>query len=348
MSADIVYRLFLIGEYFGLQGFSISLEESEISLLSQHRVSHIHSVFTYSNLPRNVRIGKHKVRGRFCLFNFVGKVEDKTDCFYMEKTENKELTSSRDLLKERVLKDYPETDFDAENAQDDLDDKVVAMLKKYDEEIEGYRSNDKKMRELFNKDPRGGRLLLGMASGADPITYLLDIFGPDIMDAMQSEEGKAKIAESHAKWAERKAAEEAGESTRMANFEQSITDLVAFADEKGMSDEEAIGMLERLNQLSEDALEGKYSRDSFDMVYKAMSYDGDIEKARSEGERDGRNAKIEERLATVNKAPEMPPSLNGQGGAVAEPTPKKTGDPMLEAMRERIRRGNTKRGTFGN
>lgn len=189
---------------------------------------------------------------------------------------------------------------------------------------------------------------MGMASGGDPITYLLDIFGPELMDAMQSEEGKAKIAESHAKWAERKAAEEAGESTRIANFEQSINDLVAFADEKGMSDEEAIGMLEKLNQLSDDALEGKYSRESFDMVYKAMSYDGDIQKARTEGERDGRNAKIEERLAKVNKAPEMPPSLSGQGGAVKEPTPKTSGDPMLDAMRERIKKGNTKRGTFGN
>lgn len=133
----------------------------------------------------------------------------------------------------------------------------------------------------------------------------------------------------------------------MANYVQSINDLVTFAGEKGMSDKEAMNMLSKLNQMADDALEGKYSRESFEMVYKAMSYDGDIQKARSEGERDGRNAKIEERLGKVNKAPDMPPSLSGQGSAVAEAKPKST-DPFLDEMRRRYERNATKKGTFGN
>lgn len=265
----------------------------------------------------------------------------------MKNIETEKVTSSRDRLLERFAKDNPDVDFNAENGQDVLFDKILSALEKYDAELEGYRTSDKKIKDLFNSDPKSGMFVTSWAAGGgDPITYLLDIFGPDIMDALQSEEGKAKVAESHAKWLERKTAEEKGEGERMQNYENSIKELVAFAEENGLSDDQAIAIFERANQIADEAMDGKYTRETFEMINKAVNYDDSIKKAREEGERDGRNTRIEEKLGKVRKNPEMPPSLGGQGAAMPEPAPKQS-DPTLDAIRREIAEGYKKKSTFG-
>lgn len=265
----------------------------------------------------------------------------------MKETNTEGVKTSRERIRERLVKEYPDTDFNAENASDVEDDSIVSLLEKYDAELEGFRSNDKKIKDLFNSDPRSGRFLVSwMASGGNPIQYLIDIFGPELQEALASEEGRAKVVESTNKYLERKAENEKGEAERMANYEQSINELTAFAEEKGLSEEQAVAVFEKVNQIAFDAIDGKYSREAYEMAYKAMHYDGDVEKARTEGEVTGRNAKIEERLGKVNKRPEMPPSLGGQGGAAPEPAPKKAVDPVMEAMREKMSKG-TKKGIFG-
>lgn len=246
------------------------------------------------------------------------------------------------------MKEFPDTDFNAENASDVESDSIVSLLEKYDAELEGYRSNDKRVLELFESDPRAGRFFVNwMASGGDPIQYIIDIFGPDVLEAMQSEEGRAKIVESSNKYLERKAENEKREAELMANYEQSVNDLTAFAEENGLSEEQAVAVFEKVNQIAYDAIDGKYSREAFEMAYKAMNYDSAVESARKEGEVTGRNAKIEERLGKGTKKPEMPPALGGQGGAAPEPAPKKGGDPTLDAMRKRVSEGPVKRGLFG-
>ena len=266
----------------------------------------------------------------------------------MKKTNTEGVTTSRDRIRERLMKEYPDTDFNAENASDVENDSIVSLLEKYDAELEGYRSNNDRVSKLFDSDPRAGRFFVNwMASGGNPIQYLLDIFGPELTEAMESEEGRAKIVESTNKYLERKAENEKGEAERMANYEQSINDLTAFAQEKGLSEEQAVSVFEKVNQIAFDAVDGKYTREAYEMEYNAMNYDGDVEKARTEGEVTGRNAKIEERLGKVNKKPEMPPSLGGQGGAVAEPAPRRGSDPVLDAMREKMAKGPGTRGTFG-
>ena len=266
----------------------------------------------------------------------------------MKETNTEGVTTSRDRIRERLMKEYPDTDFNAENASDVENDSIVSLLEKYDQELEGYRSNDKRIKDLFNQDPRSGRFLVNWAAGGgNPIQYLLDIFGPELAEALESEEGRAKIVESTNKYLERKAENEKGEAQRMANYEQSVNDLSAFAEEKGLSEEQAIAVFEKVNQIAFDVIDGKYSREAYEMAYKAMNYDSDVDTARKEGEVAGRNAKIEERLGKVAKKPEMPPALGGQGGAAPEPAPKKGGDPTLDAMRERMTKGPVKRGLFG-
>lgn len=261
--------------------------------------------------------------------------------------ETKEVTRPWDKLRERYTSKYPEKDYSGENAEDALVADILAELEDFDSragEFEEGRNQSQKMVDLFNRDPRSSRYLLALASGeGNPIDYLLDIYGPDLLEALQSEEGRAKIVESNNKWLEKKASEETTMQGRMDNYEKSINDLAAFAAEKGISDEQAVAIFEKVNQIGFDAIEGIYSRESYEMAYNAMNYSNDVEKARKEGERDGRNERIEEKLKKVSKPAEMPPTVGGQGAGVAEAKPKKAIDPFFEGVAEEVNRGYKKK-----
>lgn len=242
----------------------------------------------------------------------------------MEVTDNKQVTTARDRVRTRMSERYPDKVFDGENATDDLDELIASEYETSAAELEASRTNNKKMVDLFNKNPREARFLLRLATeqDANPISILIEMYGPDILDALQSEEGKAKISEATALYLETKAKEEAGEQERMANYEQSVKDIAAFADEKGLTDEQALAVFEKINQIGFDVIEGKYTREAMQMAYDAMNFGTAVENARMEGERDGRNAKIEEKLAKVEKPAEMPPAVGGQGASVSEGAPK--------------------------
>ena len=248
----------------------------------------------------------------------------------MKETETQEVKTPRMRLSERLGKEYPDVDFGADNATDVADEKLAELLDKYDAELEGFRSNDERVKKLFDSDPRSGRFFVNwMASGGNPIQYLLDIFGPELTEALESEEGRARIVESTNKYLERKAEHEKGEAQRMANYEQSINDLTAFAEEKGISEEQAVAVFEKVNQIAFDVIDGRYTREAYEMAYNAMNYSADVESARKEGEVAGRNAKIQERLAKVEKPAEMPPAVGGQGAPAPEQTPKKRKNDMF-------------------
>lgn len=240
--------------------------------------------------------------------------------------ETKEVTRPWDSLRNRYAEKNPDKDYSGENAEDALVADILAELEGYDArlaEFEEGQMQSKKMVDLFNRDPRSSRFMLALASGeGNPIDYLLDIYGPDLLDALQSDEGRAKIVESNNKWLEKKASEESTMQARMDNYEKSIADLVAFADEMGLSDDQAVAIFEKVNQIGFDAIEGIYSRESFQMAYDAMNYATDVETARKEGERDGRNERIEEKLKKVTAPAEIPPTVGGQGVGMAEKKPK--------------------------
>lgn len=238
----------------------------------------------------------------------------------MAETEN--IKKPWDKLRERYVSKNPEKEYGDGYASDALVADILAELEDYDAragEFEENKAQSQKMVELFNRDPRSSRYLIALASGeGNPIDYLLDIYGPDLLDALQSEEGRAKVVESNNKWLEKKAEEESTMQGRMDNYEKSITTLAEFAKEKGLSDEQAVGIFEKVNQIGFDAIEGIYTRESFEMAYDAMHYSADVEQARKEGEVAGKNQKIEEKLAKVKTPVDMPPSVGGQGAGVPE------------------------------
>lgn len=262
-------------------------------------------------------------------------------------TETKEVTRPMDKLRDRYVSRNPEKDYGGENAEDALVADVLAELEGFDARLAEFdegRRQSQKMVDLFNRDPRSSRFLIALASGeGNPIDYLLDIYGPDLLDALQSEEGRAKLVDSNNKWLERKASEDSTMQARMDNYEKSVADLAAFAEEKGLSDEQAVAIFEKVNQIGFDAIEGLFTRESYEMAYNAMNYANDVEQARKEGERDGRNERIEEKLKKVAKPADMPPTVGGQGAGVAETKPRKAVDPFFEGVADEVSRGYGKK-----
>lgn len=265
----------------------------------------------------------------------------------MKKSENKEVTTARSRVGASMSEKYPDKVFDGENATDDLDELIASEYETMASELETSRANGKKVVDLFNRDPKQAQLLMMMAESEDanPISLIVEMYGPDIIEAMESEEGKAMISEATAKYLERKATEEAGEQERMENYEKSVKDIAAFADEKGLTDEQATALFEKISQIGFDVIEGKYTREAMQMAYDAMNFSTAVESARKEGERDGRNARIEEKLAKVNKPADMPPAVGGQGATVPEPRPVQR-DAFFDSVRDEVSRGYGQKSAF--
>ena len=266
----------------------------------------------------------------------------------MEKTETEKVTTSRDRIREMMRSRYPDRTFEGDNEHDELDDLVVSELERNGRELDELRTANQQIVDLFNRDPLTGEYLMRRAAAQDtnPIGVMLDMFGPDLLDAMQSDEGRAKISEATAKHMERKAKEQAGEQERADNYEKSIKGLVAFADEHGLSKEQAAEIFDKINQIGWDITEGIYSRETIQMVYDGMNFSSAVEKARAEGERDGRNARIDERLTKVKKPIDMPPSVTGRGGSVPEATAPAPKDSFFDGIRDEVSRGYGRKSTF--
>lgn len=231
----------------------------------------------------------------------------------MKQTENQTVRSSRDRMKERYSKKYPDRNFNDANAQSAIDDLAWEDIEGMETRLEEYESHSKKLTDLFRGNPKAGQMFIHMANGGDPIQYFVENFGDEFMDAMGSEEGKKAFVESHDKWLNKLADSKRLDEEAERNFAESIKSLQRFQEEKGLSDEEAIAVFEKVHKIGTDMVLGIYSPESLLMAYNAMNYDGDVKRAHAEGEVAGKNAKIEEKLRKARRPEQMPPSLAGAG-----------------------------------
>lgn len=247
----------------------------------------------------------------------------------MEGTENQKVLSSREKMKDRYSKRYPDRDFNAENEQNAIDDLAWEDIEGMESMLGEYETNSKRLVDLFSENPKAGQMFMHMAGGGNPIQYFIENFGDEFIDAMNSEEGKQAFLESHDKWLKKMSDSKKLDEERDANYAKSIEALQAFRDEKGLTDEQAIDVFKRLNQVGEEMVMGIYTPESFQMAYNAMNYDKDVQSAREEGEVNGRNSRIEERLRKGKRPDNMPPSL---AGGAADPVSKRP----VESKPERV------------
>lgn len=241
----------------------------------------------------------------------------------MEKSENQEVKKSRELLKSRLSKRFPERKFvgeDGNDAQDAIDDSLEEMINEYESTASEHKAHSKRLTDLFYGDPRAAKLFMNWASGGNLMENLIETYGDDFRNALDSEEGRGKFIDAHNRWMEKVAKDNEANKEADENFAQSIKTLDAFQQKHNLSDEDAIAVFDKVHKMYSDAVRGIYSEESFLMALNAINHDSDVASARVEGEIAGRNAKIKEKVKSGDDM-KLPPSLSGQGAAIRESRP---------------------------
>lgn len=221
----------------------------------------------------------------------------------MDELEDKSVISNRDKFAERIKSKHPDKEFADDDAlfgqaHDDYDD--------YENKYNSLKADEQKFGDLFSNDPRSARFFMDWKGGADPVINLVRMYGDDIREALDDPEKLDELEEARNEFLEKVKSEKKAQDEWEKKSKESFATADAWADSKGMSDEEFNKVLETLSQIAGDFLVGKFTAETLDMVSKALKYDNDVEQAQLEGEVAGRNAKIDEKLRKSKQGDGVP------------------------------------------
>ena len=201
-----------------------------------------------------------------------------------------------------------------------MEQAILDMMTESEARIAENDSKNAQLVNLFASDPVSAEFVSKWAETGDPRKALIETFGDDL-EELSTEEGRSKFSEDLQGWRDRRAENDRMNEEADANWQQSLSDLDAWGNEKGMDDDQKAAVILRLIKIASEGLMNKYGREDFEMVYKETNYDSAVASARSEGEIAGRNAKIAETRRERSAANTMPPSPSGQGIRAREPRP---------------------------
>ena len=245
----------------------------------------------------------------------------------MAEIDNQEVKSRRDSMVERLKGKYPDKDFADDEAiygqiSDDYDD--------YDNQLNTYRDHEEKLANMFNSDPRSAQFLSNWAHGDDPAVALMRMYGEEIRERLDDPEFQEQIAAANKEYVERVAKNNELEEQYKTNIEETKNTVDQFQADNGLSDEEVDEVMEFLQGIFQDAIVGKFSRESMDMAYKAINHDTDVEAAADEAEVRGRNSRIEEKLRKRNDSD----GLAALDGANNTPSQQRGSNSIFDVARD--------------
>ncbi len=228
--------------------------------------------------------------------------------------EPQEVKSKRDLVGERLKTKYPDREYADDEAlfgqiNDDYDEYENTLKEKTDAE--------NKLTNMFSEYPHSARFISDMANGTNPWVAMVEQLGMDgITDIFENPKYKEELAKAQEEHVKRLTKANDLEKEYNTNLSASLEMLQAAQEELGLSDEQVDQAVDLLMAIANDAIVGKFSRESFDMALKALNHDTDMAAAREEGAVEGRNAKIEEKLRKP-KSSDGVPMLGGSNNAPA-------------------------------
>ncbi len=239
----------------------------------------------------------------------------------MAETNNQEVKSKRDLLRERMLKRNPELNVeDPEAMSGDISD----YLDELDGQLNGYKEHEAKLTNMMNTDPRSAYLLASLDNGEDLILSLVKLLGTNIRDILDDPDSEASK-----EYARRAADGMKHDAETEANIEETKKIIAAWQEENGLSDEEGNAVLDFLQGVLEDGMDGKVSQESLNMGLKAIRHDEDVAEAADAAEIRGKNARVKEELRKRKETD----GISALDGTPNTPKPKRQKS-ILELARE--------------
>lgn len=263
----------------------------------------------------------------------------------MEKNDNSQVKSKRDLLRERLQGRYPDKDFSDDEAflgqiSDDFDAN--------DKELAGYKDREKAFSDIFTADPRSASFITDWRKGEDPTIGLIRRFGTDIKEAIDDPDMQEQIAEANKEYVERVTESKKLDEEYNQNIKATLEYLEQLQKERKLADDQIDDAMEFLIGIVHDGIIGKFSPETIDMAIKALNHDTDVEDAAHAGEVKGRNSKINETLRR-GKRGDGTPQLDGQNNRGGGGQPRKSlgaldnfaeGDDIWTRGGEKRRRAN--------
>lgn len=224
--------------------------------------------------------------------------------------DNKAVGSKRDAMLERMKSRYPDEQFDDD---EQLFGRINDDYDQYDNELAGYKEREGKFSDMFTSDPRSARLMMDWKNGTDPAVALVRLYGQDIKDAIDDPDKQEAIAEANKEYMERVAKEQQYEEEYSSNLAESLKLLEKKQQEKGLTDEQIDDAMAWFIGVAKDAMLGKFSPETIEMIIKAQNYDNDVAQASEEGEVRGKNTKIKETLRKPTRG-DGTAQLDGKNG----------------------------------
>lgn len=221
------------------------------------------------------------------------------------------MPSKRDALRDRLKKKYPDKNFD--------DDEVLAgqISDDYDatdKELGEYRERERQLGEMFDSDPRSASFLMEWKNGKNPVTLLVEQFGMDFLEYMDDPEHQEELAQAQKEYLDRVANEKKLEDEYQKNLESSLNAIDKAQEENGWDDDFVNNGFKKVFDIVNDAINGKISPETIQLLNDGDSHDDDVAKAGEEGEVRGRNAKITNTLRKGKKG-DGTPHLGGGAGS---------------------------------
>lgn len=229
--------------------------------------------------------------------------------------EPQKVKSKRDLVGERLRTKHPDREYADDEAlfgqiNDDYDEYENTLKEKTDAE--------NKLTNMFSQYPHSARFISDMASGVNPWVAMVEQLGMDgITDIFENPKYKEELAKAQEEHVKRLTKANDLEKEYQTNLTASLEMLRQAQEEQGLTDEQIDQAVDLLMAIANDAIIGKFTRESFDMALKALNHDADIESAREEGAIEGRNTKIEEKLRKPTRSSDGVPMLGGTNNAPA-------------------------------
>lgn len=137
---------------------------------------------------------------------------------------------------------------------------------------------------------------------------------------MLTEEGRMAYKKEKAAQKERRAKAKAEAAEIEGNIKVAETELTKFAEENGLNDDEVSGFIQFMTSTIGDKLnKGKMDMEFYEMMYRLMNYDKDIEAAREAGRREGMNAGMSSKARRKTTGDGLPDIQNAGAPAPEQP-----------------------------
>ncbi len=232
---------------------------------------------------------------------------------FMEQNGEREQKSARELLREKLLQNYPDRAIES-------DDELLDLLWDYDSQLcscyDRLKDGQLKLAHLFNENPKVGAFIADVVAGDDALLSCIRHFGRNLLESGNDFEMLDKIRREDMVYKERRMQQQKMEEERERNWVRSERIIEAFKAKNELSDEDFDQFLEEVYDLVENIFMGKFSMKTLELLFRGLNYESDLMQAEMAGEVRGKNQRIvlERNRAEGDSMPSLHSHSSAKGG----------------------------------